>query len=236
MAFPFIPLAIGGLSALSSGLQAFGADQSQRDGIRASNRAAQRDFRYRSQLQAFERSRAIEEYNIKVGLYEQEKQAQYEALGKNYNALQRQLDNAYRTAFYEEQNEAIQLAKSIGSASTRGMSGVSASRVDREPYAERGRNQAIRAQNLLESGYQYKDRANILRDQAYSNVRRAYGSVAIAPKFGPNIPEPVLQSQPNRFGLYSGLLGAAVGGFNTFSSFAPEGNFMNFFRTPKVGE
>ena len=75
----------------------------------------------------------------------------YEALGLNYNASQRQLDNAYRSAFYDEQNEAIQLAKQIGSASTRGMSGVSASRVDREPLAERGRNIAIRRQNLLEA-------------------------------------------------------------------------------------
>lgn len=229
MASFLLPLAVGGLSALSSGLQAFGADQSQRDGIRASNRATQRDFQYRRSLQAFERSRAVEEYGIRVKQYEQEKQAQYEALGKNYNALQRQLDNSYRSAFYEEQQEAINLAKSLGRGSAKGKSSA---RLDNEVYQQRGRNQAIRKQNLLESGYEYRDRANILRDQAYSNVRRAYGDVAIAPKFGPDIPAPVLQSQPNRFGLYSGLIGAAVSGFNATSALSPEGNIGNLFKKP----
>ena len=232
MASFLLPLAVGGLSALSSGLQAIGADQSQRDGIRASNRAAQRDFQYRSQLQAFERSRAIEEYGIRVKQYEQEKQAQYEALGKNYNALQRQLDNSYRTAFYEEQQESIELAKSLGRGTARGLSGKSAARMDNEVYQQRGRNQAIRKQNLLESGYQYRDRANILRDNAYSNVRRAYGPVAQGVKFGPNIPQPVYQSQPNRFGLYSGLLNAGIAGFNATAALSPEGNIGNLFKSP----
>lgn len=233
MASFLLPLAVGGLSALSQGLQAFGSYQSQVDETKASNRAARRDYQYRRSLQAFERKRAVEEYKIKVGLYEQEKQAQYEALGKNYNALQRQLDNAYRTAFVEEQNEAISLAQSLGRASTKGVSGRTAERMDTMQYQQRGRNQAIRAQNLLESGYQYKDRAAIMRDQTYSNVRRAYGEVAIAPQFGPDIPAPLMQSMPNRFGLYSGMLGAAVGGVSTAASLSPEGNIMNLFRNPK---
>jgi hypothetical protein len=227
-----LPLAVGGLSALSSGLQSFGQYQSERDAIRAANEADQRDFLYRRQLQAFERERETKRYDILKKQYELNKTEIYKSLGKNYNALQRQLDNAYRTAFYEEQNEAIKLAKSIGSASTRGMSGVSASRVDREPYAERGRNQAIRAQNLLESGYRYRDQANIARDRAYGQVREAYSTVAVPPMFGPNIPAPVSRSMPNRFGLYSGLLGAAVSGFNTASSLSPGGNIGNLFKKP----
>ena len=232
MASFLLPLAVGGLTALSQGLSAFGSDRSQRDQIKAQNKATRRDFLYQTQMQAFERQQAIERYQIAVKQYEQEKQAQYEALGKNYNALQRQLDNSYRTAFYEEQQESIELAKSLGRGTTRGLSGKSAARMDNEVYQQRGRNQAIRKQNLLESGYAYRDKANILRDNAYSNVRRAYGPVAQGVKFGPNIPQPVYQSQPNRFGLYSGLLNAGIAGFNATAALSPEGNIGNLFKSP----
>ena len=231
MASFLLPLAVGGLSALSSGLQSFGQYQSERDGIRAANEADQRDFQYRKSLQAFERKRERERYDILKKQYELNKTEIYKSLGKNYNALQRQLDNSYRTAFYEEQQEQIKLAKSL-KGSTRGVAGKSSARMDNEIYQQRERNQAIRKQNLLESGYRYRDQANIARDRAYGQVREAYSTVAVPPMFGPDIPAPVSRSMPNRFGLYSGLLGAAVSGFNTASSLSPGGNIGNLFKKP----
>ena len=232
MAAFLIPLAIGAATAASKGIQAYGQYQSQVDATRAQNRADQRDFQYRKSLQAFERQRELKRYEIAKKQYETDKREIYTSLGKNYNALQRQLDNAYRTAFYEEQNESIALAKSLGRASTKGLSGKTAERMDAAQYQQRGRNQAMRAQNLLESGYRYKDQAEIARDTAYGQVRRAYSNVAMAPMFGPDLPAPVARSMPNRFGLYSGLLGAAVGGVSTAASLSPEGNIFNLFRKP----
>ena len=214
-----LPLAIGGLSALSGSLQAIGADQQQRDQIRASNAAGLRQTLFEQQRQQFERRQALAIRKAQTEQYERNKTNIYEALGLNYNAAQRQLDNAYRSAFYEEQNEAIQLAKQIGSASTRGMSGVSASRVDRQPYAERGRNVAIRQQNLQEAGYQYQDETRIMRNRAYSDVLRAYEPVSTPLMFGPDIPNFVPQQQPNRLGLYAGIGSSILGGVQTGLSF-----------------
>jgi hypothetical protein len=215
MASFLLPLAIGGLSALSGSLQAIGSDQQQRDQIRAQNAAGQRQTQFDQQRQQFERRQALAIRKAQTEQFERNKTNIYEALGLNYNAAQRQLDNAYRSAFYDEQNEAIQLAKSIGSASTRGMSGVSASRVDREPYAERGRNVAIRQQNLKEAGYQYQDETRIMRNRAYSDVLRAFEPISTPLMFGPNIPNFVPQKQPNRLGLYAGIGSSILGGVQT---------------------
>jgi hypothetical protein len=215
MASFLLPLAIGGLSALSGSLQAIGSDQQQRDQIRAQNAAGQRQTQFEQQRQQFERRQALAIRKAQTEQFERNKTNIYEALGLNYNAAQRQLDNAYRSAFYDEQNEAIQLAKQIGSASTRGMSGVSASRVDREPYAERGRNVAIRQQNLKEAGYQYQDETRIMRNRAYSDVLRAFEPISTPLMFGPNIPNFVPQKQPNRLGLYAGIGSSILGGVQT---------------------
>lgn len=215
MASFLLPLAIGGLSALSGSLQAIGSDQQQRDQIRAQNAAGQRQTQFEQQRQQFERRQALAIRKAQTEQFERNKTNIYEALGLNYNAAQRQLDNAYRSAFYDEQNEAIQLAKQIGSASTRGMSGVSASRVDREPYAERGRNVAIRQQNLQEAGYQYQDETRIMRNRAYSDVLRAFEPISTPLMFGPNIPNFVPQKQPNRLGLYAGIGSSILGGVQT---------------------
>lgn len=220
MPFPIgAAIAIGGLQALSGTLSAFGQDQQQRDQIRASNAAGQRETAFQQARQQFERRQALAIRKAQTEQFERNKTNIYEALGLNYNAAQRQLDNAYRSAFYEEQNEAIQLAKQIGSASTRGMSGVSASRVDREPYAERGRNIAIRQQNLQEAGYQYQDETRIMRNRAYSDVLRAFEPISTPLMFGPNIPNFVPQQQPNRLGLYAGIGSSILGGVQTGLSF-----------------
>lgn len=204
---------------MSGTLSAFGQDQQQRDQIRASNAAGQRETAFQQARQQFERRQALAIRKAQTEQFERNKTNIYEALGLNYNAAQRQLDNAYRSAFYEEQNEAIQLAKQIGSASTRGMSGVSASRVDREPYAERGRNIAIRQQNLQEAGYQYQDETRIMRNRAYSDVLRAFEPISTPLMFGPNIPNFVPQQQPNRLGLYAGIGSSILGGVQTGLSF-----------------
>lgn len=220
MPFPIgAAIAIGGLQALSGTLSAIGQDQQQRDQIRAQNAAGERQTLFEQQRQQFERRQALAIRQAQTEQYERNKTNIYEALGLNYNAAQRQLDNAYRSAFYEEQNEAIQLAKQIGSASTRGMSGVSASRVDRQPYAERGRNVAIRQQNLQEAGYQYQDETRIMRNRAYSDVLRAYEPVSTPLMFGPDIPNFVPQKQPNRLGLYAGIGSSILGGVQTGLSF-----------------
>lgn len=220
MPFPIgAAIAIGGLQALSGTLSAIGQDQQQRDQIRAQNAAGERQTLFEQQRQQFERRQALAIRQAQTEQYERNKTNIYEALGLNYNAAQRQLDNAYRSAFYEEQNEAIQLAKQIGSASTRGMSGVSASRVDRQPYAERGRNVAIRQQNLQEAGYQYQDETRIMRNRAYSDVLRAYEPVSTPLMFGPDIPNFVPQQQPNRLGLYAGIGSSILGGVQTGLSF-----------------
>ena len=211
--------AIGGLQAVGQGLSAFGQYQSERDAARAYNRGIDRQFeydtaRYNFDVQAQKAIRAAQEQT-----FERNKTNIYEALGLNYNAAQRQLDNVYRSALYDEQNEAIQLAKQIGSASTRGMSGVSASRVDREPYAERGRNIAIRRQNLLEAQAQYKDETKILRNRAYSDVLRAFEPISTPLMFGPAPIRGQYQTGPNRLSLASGLINAGVSGFTTGASF-----------------
>ena len=162
------------MQAFGGMMEAQGQYASQRDAVNASNQSAYNDYMYRRQMQDFERKRATQRYQIAVQQYEQTKQAEYEALGKNYNALQRQLDNSYRSAFEE------------------------------------------------------KERIN-----SYSRVRQAYAPVAQGVQFGPSAPAPVYQSQPNRLGLYSGMINAGLGGFQTAAGLAPEGNFLNLFRGPK---
>ena len=221
------------MQAFGGMMEAQGQYASQRDAVNASNQSAYNDYMYRRQMQDFERKRATQRYQIAVQQYEQTKQAEYEALGKNYNALQRQLDNSYRSAFEAEQNESMMLAQSLGKGSTRGLSGKTAARMDNAAYAQRGRNLAIRQANLLEAGYGYKDKAEKERINSYSRVRQAYAPVSQGVQFGPSAPAPVYQSQPNRLGLYSGMINAGVGGFQTASSLAPESNFLNLFRGPK---
>ena len=189
-----LPLAVGGMQAFGGMMEAQGQYASQRDAVNASNQSAYNDYMYRRQMQDFERKRATQRYQIAVQQYEQTKQAEYEALGKNYNALQRQLDNSYRSA------GALQIS---GQA------------------------------NLLEAGYGYKDKAEKERINSYSRVRQAYAPVSQGVQFGPSAPAPVYQSQPNRLGLYSGMINAGLGGFQTAAGLAPEGNFLNLFRGPK---
>ena len=216
MPFPIgAAIAIGGLQALSGTLSAIGQNQQQRDQILASNAAGLRQNQFDQARQAFERRQALAIRKAQEENFGRSKTNIYEALGLNYNAAQRGLDNAYRTAFADEQNEAIQLAKSIGSASTKGMTGVSASRVDRQPYADRGRNVAMRQQNLQEAQAQYKDETRMLGNRAYSDVLRAFEPISTPLMFGPDIPNFVPQKQPNRLGLYANIGNSILGGVQT---------------------
>ena len=95
----FLPIAIGGLQAIGQGLGAFGQYQSERDATRAYNRGIDRQFqydtaRYNFDVQQQKAIRAAQEQT-----FQRNKTNIYEALGLNYNASQRQLDNAYRSAF-----------------------------------------------------------------------------------------------------------------------------------------
>ena len=87
----------------------------------------------------------------------------------------------------------------------------------------------MRQQNLQEARMQYKDQTEIARDQAFSDIRRAYSNVAIAPRFGPGIPAPVKRGMPNRYGLYSGLLGAVTSGVSTTAGLSPGGDISKLF-------
>ena len=207
--------AIGGIQAIGQGLGAYGQYQSEQAAADAYNRGIDRQYeydlaRYNFDVQQQKAIRAAQEKT-----FERNKENIYEALGLNYNAAQRGLDNAYRSAFKQEQDEAIQLARSIGSASTKGMTGVSASRVDRSPYAERGRNIAIRQQNLKEAQYQYQDETRMMRNNAYSDVLRAFEPISTPLMFGPNVPGYIPQQSPNRMGLAAGITGAVAGGLSS---------------------
>jgi len=227
-----VPLAVGGLQAFGGMMSAQGQYDAQVAGVRGRNRAAMRQYQYQQQVEAFERQRAIERQRIAVQQYQRVTTNTYNALGQNYNALQRQFDNQYRLAFEAEQNEAIQLAQTLGKASTRGLSGRTAERVDTAAYQQRGRNQAMRQQNLIESEYAYRDQAGRVRQDAYNTVLNAYGSVANPLMFGPSRPAPVMESMPNRMGLYGGYVSAFTSGLGTVSSLSPGGSLTNLFRSP----
>ena len=220
MALPLaIPIAIGVGKAVAGGLQAYGQYESERGAADAFNRGIDRQDAYNQRRYDFNVRQEKAIRAAQEATYQRNKTNIYEALGLNYNASQRTLDNAYRSAFYEEQNEMIQLAKSLGRGTTRGMSGKSAARMDNDVYASRGRNLAIRQQNLQEAGAQYRDDTNIMRNRAYSDVLRAYEPVSTPLMFGPRPIRGQYQQGPNRFGLAAGLVSSAVSGFQTGASF-----------------
>lgn len=216
-------VALGGLAFGSSALGAIGSHQSASAAARAQNEGAIKNYKYQMKIRAAQWNRERVRYANQISQYKQQTSANEGAYSRAAVAEQTRLNNAFKSAAFQNQSSLVQLTKLQGKQAARGATGKSAERLNDSVLSAFGRNQAIMAENLMSAQSRYKTQNQSLRNELISANNRAFSDVAIAPEPGVAPPRPVMQSGPSSLSLIAGLGSAAVSGFGTYNDFkAPQ--------------
>ena len=143
-----------------------------------------------------------------------------EAASKAYVAEQQRLQAEYRKAALEADNLRIDSMQKASTIQSSGKTGRSIGILAMDPDREYGRDLATLGLNLGFAREDYFRSIDSIFDQATS----ANAQVASQRSPEPEKPQQVSPRRPSSLGLISGLAGAALGGYQTYSSLkAPKG-------------
>lgn len=212
-------MVMGGLSAGSAALGAVGSHQSASASARAQNKSAVSNYKYQMKIREAQWNRERVRYANQISQYKKQTLANEEAYSRASVAEQTRLNNAFKTAAFQNQSSLVQLTKLQGKQAASGATGKSAQRLDDNSLAAFGRNQAIMAENLMSAQSRYKTQSQSLYRELISANNRAYSDVAIAPEPDVAPPRPVMQSGPSSLSLIAGLGSAAASGFGAYNDF-----------------
>lgn len=217
------PISLGVASAASGALGAVGKYQSGQAQAAAQN--AQNTNIFRQQLAVrraeYDRERGLFQYRKSV--YDQQLDENNTALDLAYQAEQQRLNNLFDTAAFSNQADLIEAMTAVGSSRARGVSGQSAQRAATSTLSALGRNQAIRAQELVSARQAYTTRTDNLRRRALSSNIRARNQVGLPPVPGVPPVAPIKAQGPSGLTLAADLGGAALSGFSAYQQYqAPD--------------
>jgi hypothetical protein len=226
------PVTLGALAFGSSALGAIGQHQSASAAARAQNESAVSNYKYQMKIRAAQWNRERVRYANQISQYKQQTLANEEAYSRAVVAEQTRLNNAFKSAAFQNQSSLVQLTKLQGKQAASGATGKSAQRLDNDSLAAFGRNQAIMAENLMSAQSRYRTQNQSLRNELISANNRAFSDVAIAPEPGVAPPRPVMQSGPSSLSLIAGLGNSALQGVSTYNNFKAPGTDIPQPRIP----
>ena len=198
--------------------------------VRAANQGRVNAYVHQLQIrdQNFRRDKALYESDVQ-GYYAEVADNQF-AAQEGYARAQRQLNEVFKQAAFEEQGSLIELLESTGAAAS-GRTGRSAQRIDNAVMAKWGRNNAVKAASLSSSKEGYQQAVQDIDRQMRDANAAAFDEVAFAPKpdmmpLKPQLladPTPPMAAPgtipvqgPSGLSLATGLLGAGLDGYNTY--------------------
>ena len=197
--------------------------------VRQANQGRINAYTHQLQIrdQNFRRDKAL--YESDVQGYQAEVADNQFAAQEGYARAQRQLNEVFKQAAFEEQGSLIELLESTGAAAS-GRTGKSAQRIDNAVMAKWGRNNAVKAASLSSSKEGYQQAVQDIDRQMRDANAAAFDEVAFAPQpdmmpLAPQLladPTPPMAAPgtipvqgPSGLSLATGLLGAGMDGFNT---------------------
>jgi len=218
----FDPISMGVMSFASSAMGAWGNYSSQQQQTRAANKAAMEEYKYKLKIRSDRWDRSLATYRNQLVDYQLERGEQDAAYSRALEANQYNLNQTYKQASFADQEAAIKLADSQGKLQARNVSGRTADRLNTAVASQFGRNQAMQTESLLGASYQSKMQSRNLREQLKSSARQSYSKIMTPPVPDSAPLAPTMQSGPSSMGLYTGLLGAGISGYQTYDSLLPK--------------
>jgi len=207
------------LTVASGALSAVGQHQSASAAARAQNEASMGNYKYQLKVRENKWRRERERYAIQKTQYRQQLSENQLAASRAVTAEQTRLNNAFKSAAFQNQSQLVQLMKLQGKSAARGVRGKSTERLDNDVLSAFGRNQSIMAENLMSAQARYRTMGQSLQRELISSNNRAFSNVAVAPEVGIAPPKPVMQSGPSSLSLIAGLGQAAVQGYGAYKEF-----------------
>lgn len=201
------PIALGVASFATTAVGSIASYSQASQEAAAQNQYQQRQFEL--QTQAWNQQEAA--------LNRQEKLNQ-EAASKAYISSQIKIQNEYKQGAIEADNMRLQAMRQAADIQASGKSGRSIGILAMDPDREYGRDLAVLGLNL---GYARDDYYQTI-DSIFDQATTANAEVASRRIPAPSAPTKV--KGPSSLGLIAGVAGAALSGFDTFSSLkAPKG-------------
>lgn len=218
------PITAGVATFASQAAGAVGSFQSQQAQTDAANEASSRNYKHALMVREAKWYNQLANWNNQRTDYKKTLTENNLAAGRAYASEQERLNEQFRQAAFANQGALNKLLQSQGLVAAKGASGQSAQRSQVMRLAAYGRNNAIMAEQLR-SGRN----AMIMKNentwyQHKSANNKAWNKVAMAPVQDIAPPQPVMAAGPSGLSLAAQLGGAALSGFNAYSSLkAPSG-------------
>ena len=224
---------MGIASAAVSGLGAISGYQSAQQQAAAQNRASIRNYKYQLKVRKNNWMRTTSDWeNDKISYGETVAENSF-AAQEGYARAQRQLNELFKSAAFEEQGDMVKLLQSTGQMAASGRTGKTAQRIDDSIIAAFGRNNATRAATLASGKERYQQNVEDIRREMISANEQAFAQVAFAPIPDVAPPKPVMQQGPSALSLAAGLGGAALSGYQTYNELkAPSAGDWGGFGEP----
>ena len=211
------PIAMGVVSGVQAGLGAIGAAQA----ASAENKRRKQDYEYKLAIRKNRWMRELSIFGTKKVQYEKDLNEANIAAQRAYTQSQISLNRAQSQALIDQQEDIKNMLKAEGmlevGAAERGVRGKSIARVLDANLGSMGLANAMRVRALTESKERMAEHNESVARKNRSLQNKLYSKVAIQPT--PDLPPPPPVMQDTSFGLFTGLIGAGIQGFNTYGEF-----------------
>jgi hypothetical protein len=221
---------IGAMGAFGAQGQEDAQWQAQVATTNANNYAATSQYYRNVQLKRSKWNRDVSDYNVRKRDHEVQKQWNAASAARAHNSINRELQDAFKTAAFQDQQGMTELLATQGNISATGRSGKSIDNLQGRVVAQFGMNQAVQAQQLSDATYQAGHNMTDVWYQQHQADIASWMSVRTPPEYGMDVAPPTMQqapSGPSRMTLMTGLGSAGLSGFQTFQQNVPNMQNVN---------
>ena len=221
---------IGAMGAFGAQGQEDAQWQAQVANTNAQNYASTSQYYRNIQLKRSKYNREVSTYQTRVRDHEVQKQWNAASAARAHNSVHRELQDAFKSAAFQDQQGMAELLATQGNISATGRSGKSIDRLQTMTVAQFGRNQAVQAQQLSDATYQAGHNMTDIWYQQHQADISSWMAVRTPPEYGMDVAPPTMQqapSGPSRMTLMTGLGGAALSGFQAYQQNVPNMQNVN---------
>ena len=206
------PITMGLMAGGSGLLQTFGSFFGQKNATRARNKAIAAQYKQQLKIRQFQDFQTLAGYNVKKDAYNRNLLNRDKVFNLENLAEQMRMNELVKGSRFAEQGDAMNMSIAQGKVAARGLTGVSAARMQGNAVAQIGRNAAIRQQRLTSQFLASDMRREALADTENSKRQNMYSNVQFAPMFGAAPMKPVFESGPSSMSLLTGIGSSILGG------------------------
>ena len=222
------PLTMGLLAGGTQLLGTFGNFFGQRDATNARNKAIAQQYRQQLKIREFQDVRTLAAYNLKKDNYNLNLLNRDKVFNLENMAEQMRMNELVKGSRFADQSDAINMSMAQGKVAARGMTGVSAARMQSNSIAQIGRNAAMRQERLTGQFLASDMKRQAMADSENATRQNMYNDVRFAPMFGPAPMKPTFEQGPSAMSLLTGIGGSILGGVQ--AGFGQQ-NYLNQFET-----